>query len=254
MQLKHGVSVVGTAKLKDGSPAKGIVIGIVEGVEIEGHDDAEHVSAAKTDSQGKFRLPPHLGRCTLFALEACRSRAVENGDTKMLESDGEVPFFDPVDIDLDGKRGELEVEMVEVGPITIAGTIRDSKGNPLAGQPVIYSWVSRFGVLNQKQTNTDADGQYSFLFGKGRKLEMRLYDREIINSGHEFFVTKQAVFTWGDLFKERSSRLIRDLEFNAIDVNVTGLDWEVRQTGPRGGPSLFDRAQEAAEWFLFGDP
>ncbi|QEG21831.1 hypothetical protein [Mariniblastus fucicola] len=253
LRLKRGVSVVGTAKRLDGSPAAGIVIGIIEGDERSGEDSAEHVSSAKTDADGNFRLPPHLGKCTLLALQACRSRAVANGDTKMLESDGEVPYFNPVDVDLEGKGPEVTVKMVEAGAITISGTVFDVKGKPMVGQPVIYSWVTRFGVLNQEKTKTDVDGKYSFPFGKGRKLSMRLYNDELTNNGFDFFITKDAAFILEDLFPTQPSGLVDDLEFNEIEDDVDGLDWKVRSTGPRGGPSLFDRAADILSWWLYGD-
>ena len=48
LRLNQGVSVVGSAKLKDGSPASGIVIGIVERKDRKGTDEVLHISSAKT--------------------------------------------------------------------------------------------------------------------------------------------------------------------------------------------------------------
>ena len=252
LRLKQGVSVVGSAKLKDGRPASGIVIGIVERKDREGQDEVLHVSSAKTDSKGNFQLPPHVGKCTIYALKLCRSRAVVDGQEQMLKSDREVPFYDPVELDLDDKGPELTIEMVEADTVTITGTVIDAKGNPMAEQPVTYSWVTRFGVIEQDRTKTDEDGQYSFPFGKGRKLSMRLFNQKIANSGYEFFLSKRAAFVFEDLVLGESSG-IDDFAFNAIDQDLAGLDWEVRKTGPRGGTSLMERAGDFGEWMLFGD-
>ena len=148
----------------------------------------------------------------------------------MLKSDGEVPFYDPVELDLDDRGPELTIEMVEADTVTITGTVIDAKGNPMAEQPVTYSWVTRFGVIEQDRTKTDEDGQYSFPFGKGRKLSMSLSNQKIAKSGCEFFLSKRAAFVFEDLVLGESSG-IDDFAFNAIDQDLAGLDWEVRRPG-----------------------
>jgi len=251
LKLRHGVSVVGTAKRVDGSPAAGIVIGIVEREFKDGYEDIGNVSSAKTDADGNFRLPPHLGSCRLYVLKSCRNRTVVNGETQPLESDGKVPFFTPVDIELDDKAPELNVELKEVESATISGTIYDAKGAPLVGQQIGIGWgssggdIGMEGAIEMDYIKTDDEGKYSFEFGTDRMLYLRLYDEDVSNNGLDFFMTKKASFVLGDFFTSGSSRAIDDLEFKPIDRNIEGLDFQVLPADSES--SLLKRA---IDWML----
>jgi len=254
LKLKHGVSVVGSAKLRDGSPASGIVVGIVEREIRNGHENIGSVSSAKTDSDGRFRLPPHLGSCRLYVLKACRNRTIINGDTQPLESDGKVPFFTPVDIDLDDKVPELSVELVECESAKISGTVYDAKGDPLVGQNIGIGWgspggdIGMEGAIEQDFVKTDDEGRYSFQFGKGRMLYLSLNNVEFSNAGYGFFITKEASFVLGDAFSSSSSRSILELEFKPIDQDIEGLDWQVQRTNSES--SLLHRAAKIVDWMM----
>lgn len=232
LPLKRGVSVVGSATLRNGRPASGIVVAIVEGNE----KGLLHISSAKTDSKGKFELPPHLGKCRIYVLKSCRTRSVKNGETETLKSDGDVPFFDPVDLDLDGKGPELTVDLEETESLTVSGFIYDAKGKPLAGQSVGYGWGSQDGdygmegALEMDYVKTNAKGKYEFQFGKGRMLYLQMSNPDLSNAGYEFFVTKKTAFVCSDLFSNASPKKLDDIEFNKIVQDVADLNWEVRQT------------------------
>ena len=249
LKLKKGVSVAGSATLRNGRPASGIVVAIIE----RGSNGQLQVSSAKTDARGDFELPPHLGKCRLYVLEACRTRSVKNGGTETLKSDGVVPFFDPVDIDLDGKGSDFTVDLKEAESLTISGTISDAKGKPLAGQSVGYGWGSADGdfgmegAIEMSYAKTNAKGEYSFQFGKGRRLFVQISNPDLWNDGFEFFVTKKTAFVCSDLFQTGSSRRLDEIEFNPIVKNATELNWEVQQTRSR---STLKRAGQVVDWLF----
>ena len=186
-------------------------------------------------------------------LEACRTRSVKNGGTETLKSDGVVPFFDPVDIDLDGKGSDFTVDLKEAESLTISGTISDAKGKPLAGQSVGYGWGSADGdfgmegAIEMSYAKTNAKGEYSFQFGKGRRLFVQISNPDLWNDGFEFFVTKKTAFVCSDLFQTGSSRRLDEIEFNPIVKNATELNWEVQQTRSR---STLKRAGQVVDWLF----
>ena len=56
---------------------------------------------------------------------------------------------------------------------------------------------------------------------------------------------------FGDL--RCDSSVFDEFGFDGLDQDVAGLDWEVRKVGPRGDPSLMERAGKIGEWMLYGD-
>lgn len=249
LKLKKGVSVVGSATLRNGRPASGVVVAIVE----RGSNDLLHVSSVKTDARGDFELPPHLGKCKLYVLETCRTRSIKNGESEVLKSDGVVPFFNPVDIDLDGKGSEFTVDLKEAESLTISGTIFDAKGKPLAGQSVGYGWGSADGdfgmegAIEMSYAKTNAKGEYSFQFGKGRRLFVQISNPDLWNDGFEFFVTRKTSFVCSDLFQTGSSRRLDEIKFNPIVQDATELNWEVQRTRSR---STLQRAGQMVDWLF----
>ena len=128
-ELTPGVSLYGTATLKNGKPAAGVVLGLIDYSKVDGW----RISSTKTDSRGKYRLRPHLGKCSIVALELGEGDRIVNGSNEVLRTDGELPAFDSMEINLDGKGTEFRVDLRETDAVDIAGIVTDVSGKPVPG-------------------------------------------------------------------------------------------------------------------------
>ena len=127
-KLRAGVSIVGTVKNRDGTPVAGAVVAIIQSGPDNLGANSELVSSTKTDREGKYRLPQHWGKSTVTVVKNARTRRIVNGHYQGLKADGEVPLFDLVDVNLEGKTGEHELNLVEAESVAISGKIRMEDG------------------------------------------------------------------------------------------------------------------------------
>ena len=167
-KLEPGVSIYGTATLKNGKPAAGVVVAVYQFPKEESERSYEFISAVKTDRDGKYRLPNHGGRCSVLVLKTWRGRIVDDR-REMLKTDGKLPIIDSVDIDLNGKSKEFECNLKEADSVVISGTVKDPFGEPVEQLTVVYGWESDYGDLEMDYVNTDRDGKYEVRIAKGRK-------------------------------------------------------------------------------------
>ena len=103
IKLNTGTSVFGVARHRDGRPAVGVVLGMIEG---DAPNNPTDVSAAKTDSKGRFRFFPHSGKCMILALKQCRTRETYGPLQGGLTSDPGFPLIGPHYLNLNGKNSQ----------------------------------------------------------------------------------------------------------------------------------------------------
>ncbi|MEM9644281.1 MAG: hypothetical protein AAF989_04735, partial [Planctomycetota bacterium] len=227
--LKKGVSVFGTARRRDGSPAAGVVVGILEGDPNEYPD----VSASKTDKKGRFRLPPHLGKCLIAVVEQCRTRAVIDGEEQVINADGETPVFDTIVVDLENEQSVLELDLREAESIELSGAIRDVMGNPVSGLVVQAGWQTEVGLLEVAYLPTDEEGRYSIRVPKGRVPSLSIRNKFIDQDMLEPFLADPNA-EWADELFSNASVVRNDaLSFRAAEISVDDLDWVMIRSVPR---------------------
>ena len=167
-KLRAGVSVVGTVRKRDGTTLAGAVVAILQFESDDISADSLMVSSTKTDRKGKFRLSPHLGKCWVSVVEHAASRKIVNGICQGLNADGEVPLFDIVEVNLEGKTGEHELNLMAAESVAISGMIRFEDGTPLAGAKVVYGYDLSGEPINTGVVDADEQGKYEFAIPKGR--------------------------------------------------------------------------------------
>lgn len=248
IQLKQGVSVFGTARHRDGRPAVGVVFGMVEG----DPTDPSDVSSAKTDSQGRFRLPPHTGKCTLLSLKECRARKITGTFQGGLKSDPGFPLFDSLELILDGKNApELEVELVEAETVTLSGVIRDEQDKPVPGVAVWCGWYGDSGLIEVATPFSDAQGRYSCRVPKGRVPSVVVHDQHTNEDWFQPYLAQSTLNAHADLFEHRVSRPASDVKFKPAVASVNDLDWKMIRY--RSRPYLLRKADSFVRWWFFGE-
>lgn len=255
MPLKQGVSVSGKATLKDGSPAKGVVVliaeredGADETTEPMRHIDTselKHLSTVKTDEKGDFELPPHLGKCTVYVLNLGRGRRVVDGEQEIFRSDSDVPFFEPAELDLNGKGPKINLTLREAETVEISGTVFDAKGKPVPNAKFQYSWISRFGPIDLKRLSTDAKGQYKIQMGKG----FTPYIDPVVHGQLTAFVTAETIEDYPKLVHGGVSGRKADPDFNPVTENVDHLNWELLPP-ETANPSASNKVMKAVRWWF----
>ncbi len=248
IELKQGVSVFGTAKRRDGLPAAGVVIGIVEG-DVTNPSD---VSSSKTDAQGHFRLPPHIGKCTLLSLKECRTRKIVGAFQGGLKSDAGFPLFDSVEVNLDGSKGpELEVQLVEAETIVYAGVVQNEEGHPVSGITVLVGWYGDSGLLEVGYQQTNENGKYLSRVPKGRVPWISIHDQRRNQEWFQPFLARSTLNVHADLFENPGIKVCDDLKFKPATANVSDLDWVM--TLHRSQRPALRRIKDFARWWFLGE-
>ena len=248
LQLLHGVSVYGVAKRLDGTPAAGVVVVIKEGNPSTAAPG--DLASAKTDAKGRFRLPPVTGNCVLFTLEQCWRRKVIKGEQQYFKSDGKIPMFDTVYVDLKGKGREYEVELKEAEEVTVSGKILFENGTPVANLHIAAGWQTDVGPLYTADLHTDKSGKYSHRIPKGSTPYFVFANHFIDRDMYEPFLDRSSVKLHRDLVANTSERRCEDVEFKPAKESVADLDWVAIKYIPKRERFLNRAGAWARFWFL----
>ena len=153
IRLFEGTEVVGTLVGLDGNPVEGAIVNIVElGEEKQTQLEAmsfEIESSAQTNSEGKFRLPPHRGECQVSVVRAGR----RHGSMEALKSDS-IKVFEQEKLTLDVGKRRQSIQLQESPTTWVRGTFRWPDGRPC--QNVQVRSLNGFFT-----THSDKDGKYS---------------------------------------------------------------------------------------------
>ena len=252
-KLRTGVSIVGTAKKRDGTHVAGAVVVIIQFESDSLGADDFLISSTKTDQKGKFRLPPHVGRCLVSVVEHASTRKIVNGICQGLNADGVVPLFDFVEVNLEGKTGEHELNLVEAESVAIRGVTRLEDGTPLAGAKVVYGYNLSGEPLNTGVVYSDKQGKYEFAIPKGRIPLLQLRDHRIGDGRYAAFVSDAALADNGQIFSKVDGARNDQLTYNKLTEEVANLDWIYRRDDLARRPSLLERAGYYARWWFLGE-
>lgn len=254
MKLKQGTSVFGVAKYRDGRPASGVVLGLIEG-EIEG-GIWEDVSAAKTDEHGRFKFAPHTGKCMIFSLKDCFDRRLENRLRSSKQFDGEFPLIDSGVLDLSGKGAEFEIELTEAETVTISGVIRDERGRPVEDVTIQRGWYTDQGLMEVEYLYSDERGRYSIRVPKGNVPSLIIRKRFVDQTMYEPFLPKSAPASHKEFFTNPNPSSVDNykLKFKPIERDIENLDWVMKNLETqRSVERVANRALGIVEWWFLGE-
>jgi beta-lactamase regulating signal transducer with metallopeptidase domain/5-hydroxyisourate hydrolase-like protein (transthyretin family) len=248
IKLNQGTSVFGVARHRDGRPAVGVVLGMIEGDDTENPKD---VSAAKTDSQGRFRFFPHSGKCMILALKSCRTRESYGPLQRGLTSDPGFPLIGPHFLDLSGKGAELELDLVEAETVTLSGVVRNVEGNPCEGVTVQCGWQTERGLVEVEYASTDDQGRYESRVPKGSVPSLQIRDQLVFGVWYEPFLADANSDSSIDLFTNPNVGLNEKLKFKPALKSVSDLDWVM--TKYQNNPSVLKRVGDFLKWWQWGE-
>ncbi|MEM9411919.1 MAG: redoxin domain-containing protein, partial [Planctomycetota bacterium] len=153
ISLFEGTEVIGRLVDLNGDPVAGAVVQIEEtGEDKKTKLEAisfEIESSTQTDADGKFRIPPHRGKCRVSVVK----RGRERGSNEILKSTSSIPFKQQT-VTLNEGEKEFQVDLVEAATVWIHGTIRWPDGRPCPG--VEFRSEQAFF-----KTESDEQGNYS---------------------------------------------------------------------------------------------
>ena len=228
IKLKQGTSVYGTAKLRNGHPAAGVVLGMVEG----DLDNPSDVSAVKTDDQGRFRFATHSGKCAILSLKACRTRKIKNGYQQALRSEKGFPLFGPRFLDLNSQGDELEVNLTESESVTLSGVIRNFEGQPIPGVTLRCGWFTDRGLVEVEWITTDEQGRYASRVPKGKTPSLVIQNQWLRGESHEPYDVLDKEFTQRQSSMNSSSRdRVRFHQFTGMIHPTCSRGWVTLPSG-----------------------
>ena len=249
-QLRQGTAINGTATLKNGKPAAGVVMVAYQHIPEGVKHGPRLLSVVKTDRDGKFQMPPHGGKCSLFSLKECRSVEIGDGKDKILKTDGELPLFGSVEIDLEGKPAEFEVNLKEVDSVSLSGVVRDGYGNPVPGVVAEFGWETEFGKLIPGFLKTDRDGKYEVTLASGDTPVFVWHNHDVDGTLCNAVIPTKVAKSLPELFVNGNKGILKEPKFHAINSDVAKLDWSMLDTS-RSTSRTFNGVKSVVRgWFI----
>lgn len=155
--MRGGTSLVGQVESLSGEPVARTLVVLEQS---QGNRKYKYVTVsrfvAKTDEQGRFRMPPARGEFRCFLAQASRSdeRAADNYS---VFAERAAPPLAPVTVFLDGKSSHKEITLRESKTVRLGGTVRLEDGRPVEGCPIHVSC----DYAKISQLVSDREGRYS---------------------------------------------------------------------------------------------
>lgn len=161
IELVSGTSVIGTVLDENNLPLSGVVVQLREyRIFGEGNEVSLGQSAVKSDANGRFVLPPHLGKAAICVVPQGQMRSAED-HSQSIYSDVQIPGVLPVRVELDGSQPTVEVTL-KAGPTRkISGNVRWPDGTPVDRLEVRASVSAAGSGVDTSKAMTDTDGRYT---------------------------------------------------------------------------------------------
>ena len=195
-------------------------------------------------------MPPHGGKCSIFSIKECRRVQIVDGESKVLKTDGELPMFGSVEIDLEGKPSEFEVNLQEVDSVVLGGVVRDGYGNPVPGVVAEFGWKTEFGVLRPEFFKTDRDGKYEVKIASGDTPSFVWHNRDVNGTLCDAVVPKKVVKSFPELFVNGNNGILKKPKFRAVSTDIAKLDWSMLDTSRSMSRTLNGAKEMVRGWFI----
>ncbi len=164
IQLEAGSAVEGTVRDRHGRPVAGCVVAMKSA--FNGDIDRqifEAEFAAKTDAQGRYRLPPVAGAYKVYLSQAAEIDSQIN--ETFVVSESTPPLVVPQLLQLEGRHPTTTLDFQAGATSRLGGTIRWKDGRPVEDCWVRVSYMPRgkeFGSgIWIAKTHSNAQGEYS---------------------------------------------------------------------------------------------
>jgi hypothetical protein len=160
VRLQPGTQVSGTVRDENGLPAPGVVV-VADSV-----DDGTLTNvgfsvelAAKTDSQGRYELPPLDGMYRVYLADVGERN--DHLADEFIVAETQPPLVEPKKISVSG-TGTRKLDFQSKGSLLVRGIVRWPDGKPAVGCEVKASYMPQDfgGGIWIGQTWTDEDGKY----------------------------------------------------------------------------------------------
>ena len=224
IKLRRGTSVYGQVRDRTQRPIAGLIVEMSEADSNQPSTLQQYgysfgrTRTVHTDVNGRFRLPPHLGKCLIYP---SRQGTAGRDDTSITEIP--VPPMLPKMLDLTAKSGELQVDF-QVGPlVTVSGTVRWENGDPVANVDAMAS-AGKGPFIHSAVT--DADGHFELRFPKNTpKAGIRVFGTN--NDDGVFCIA----YPSNDLDLSQTS--IQYMCLTSLKQDISGANWELRPSTER---------------------
>ncbi len=171
IELQNGTSVYGSVFNRSGDPVAGVVVTLREFDVVSLPNSISVIEASvKTDAQGRFRLPPHLGKSAICVVERCNQERGLPAIFVPICSEVSPPVVVPAIVELDGTKPELHIDLKEASTIKISGAVHWENGQPAMGV-MATGWI--FGEptgVRVSNSITDEQGRYTVEVPSNQKL------------------------------------------------------------------------------------
>jgi hypothetical protein len=148
IKLKPGVSLSGVVLDRDGNPVEGQIVQIQHSIAHSRFISSTVYGHARSDANGKFTLPPRLGKCEISLTEQGTIGEVRT------KAKGDVLMAKPIKLSLKEGVTPDAIEIKEGKTWKIHGTISYEGDKP--------SFNYSFGSGGQKEVELDSDGHFEF--------------------------------------------------------------------------------------------
>ena len=221
IRLQSGNRVVGTVTHQDGTPVTNTVV-VAKSLDT-GTLDSVHFPAGlavKTDSQGKYELPPLRGMYKIYLSQAART------DHRMTRpyvvADEPPPMVAPVEVAVSGDWGlsgsEDKVVNLQACPtLEVSGTIRWPDGRPVPGCEVRING----GGVQQDEVRTDSEGRYVCVVPQP-------IDNVVISASGANDKEHKWHFAFPVEEIEADYAGVELINFKRLEASLQNIDWELR--------------------------
>ena len=217
--LEHGTSIFGKVVGADGNPIVGAIVQLTMG-----KDDPENTQtdltgrsfdfAAKTDSQGKYRLPPAIGRCHL----SIQGSGTDRDTLKNLIADNKPPIISPQLVDLDGSEQDREIKFEQQQLVAIRGTVYWHDGSPVANATAIAGVILERNGYHVDETKTNSDGEYVLHVPQGSDALVSIFGSTDENGVYQIASPANEFGIRGNMQSQT---------IGPIEKDIDGADWKL---------------------------
>lgn len=240
IELQKGTSVFGQVIDRTGKPASGVIVSIKNDSSTDISELSNNAiffelrSSVKTDEQGRFRLPPFHGPCSVQLTKSGRLR----GQDHFLRADRDAPVVSPKQVDLTDMPAELEVNFVAEQTVKVSGIVRWASGEPVPKVEVRLGLLAGDSYPWAMDTYTDDKGYYELTVPVDAK-------RSIVS----VFGARDEKGVWNYGYPDNqlgsNNQSSQSQTFDQLKEDVIGADWVLKIDDSR--TKIVERARKKTE-------
>lgn len=236
IKLKEGITVSGIVLSKGGEPVEGQVVKISQTVGNSNYMVESVDGYAVSDSQGKFTLPPRLGKSNVSLVDTGTVKGTQ------VKVKGKKLLVKPVKMTLNANQPVDEVEIRESNTWRIHGVITSKD---TSSQPNVYASVPGD---SQNEVELDSDGNFEFEMVDGAECYLMIYQ----NSGEGVYMAKmspESIRAHRKHFRRSPADESQFFHLNEVTSDIGPLEFTMRKRVPDERTFV----EQMVEWWIYGD-